>query len=169
MAGINKFNYYCRDSSYKFHFILWNNNVIKYISPEITPPGTGAQSYTPASPVTYEAGWSIGAYADVAFPIAWKIDETYNFFYKTGITTTPSVNDTISFTNIPGRMYSMNGEVNGDIVVGNPAVQQTADDNGPGDFVMKDVNNNTLAPAPDATGCLFGFLGKGIIPSVRNC
>ena len=119
---ITKFNYYAGTSTNAFEFMLFStSSVLEYESPSITPPGTGLQSYTPASPVPYSTGWYIGVYNFTTGVVTYNTAATSTNYYSASGSGNLALLGTATWQGHTARQYSMNGEHYGTVVIGTPA------------------------------------------------
>jgi hypothetical protein len=103
---LTTFSYYAANAN-SFEFVLVDGaNVVKWISPTITPAGVGLQTYNINVPVT--AGWNLGVHFDSTGTIPFD-------FVGAPATYTPNnngmpiVGQTLSVEGTSGRTYSWNG------------------------------------------------------------
>jgi hypothetical protein len=61
-GSLTIFKYYALEQAPIRFILVDGSNVVKWVSDEITPPGTGINVFTPASPVLVQAGWNLGVY-----------------------------------------------------------------------------------------------------------
>lgn len=59
---LTEFHYYAANQGAFRFFLVNGSGVIQWVSDEITPPGVGANLFTPASPVSVQKGWNVGLY-----------------------------------------------------------------------------------------------------------
>lgn len=104
-GALNTFSYYAANTN-PFRFVLVDEgDVVKWLSNEITPPGTGAQSWPLSTPVPVEPGWNLGLY----FAQTGTVPFTYigaPAYYEPNNAGVPFVGETLSYAGSSGRVYS---------------------------------------------------------------
>ena len=102
---LTSFSYYAANTN-PFEFVLVDStNVVKWVSPTVTPAGTGAQTY--AAVVAVQAGWNLGVHFDSTGTIP---------FDYTGLPATytpnnngmPVVGNALTVEGTSNRVYSWN-------------------------------------------------------------
>ena len=112
---ITDLNYYAANTN-PFRFVLIDSvaggNVL-WVSPDITPAGVGAATFTPSVPVPVQAGNAIGIYSDSYGVIPFDLNTPY--FAGSGPDPftlynepVPAAGDTLPFVGITDRDYSYN-------------------------------------------------------------
>ena len=101
---LNTFSYYAANTN-PFRFVLVDElNVVQWVSDEITPPDTGAQSLTP-TPVYVEPNWNLGLYFKLTGTVPY-ISPGAPAFYEYGGAGVPILGETLSYQASQGRIYS---------------------------------------------------------------
>jgi hypothetical protein len=105
---INTFSYYAANNNVFRFIIVDENNIVKWVSEEITPTVVpGVNTYTPSSSITVMGGWNVGLYFASFGTITW--DNTGAIAdYMGNNSGLPIVGDDLSlvFAGSVGRTYS---------------------------------------------------------------
>ncbi len=103
---LTTFSYYAVNTN-SFEFVLVDSaNVVKWISPTITPAGTGLQTYNINVPVT--AGWNLGVHFDQTGTIPFDYIGA-PATYTPNNNGMPTVGVALTVQGTSNRMYSWNG------------------------------------------------------------
>lgn len=105
---IASFGYYAANMNLFSFVVVSNQNVVKYVSPEITPSAVGAGTYTPLSPVSVSAGDNLGVYFASTGTIPFENTGASAMWTANG-SGMPTVGMTLSQTTSGSRTYSIAG------------------------------------------------------------
>ncbi len=104
-GSLSTFSYFATDTN-PFEFVLVDSgNVVKYISPTITPPSTGPQTYS--ATVQAQIGWNLGVHFDQTGTIPFDLMGV-PAAYTANQSGLPVVGSTLSVAGTSGRTYSWN-------------------------------------------------------------
>jgi len=99
------FSYYATSTS-PFRFLLVDgNNVVKWMSDQITPPQLGANNFTPAAQIGVKQGWDLGVYFTATSSIPFEVSGA-SAFYTDNNSGQPSADNTLNFVGSSSRTYS---------------------------------------------------------------
>jgi hypothetical protein len=114
---VTDFNYYAANTK-SFKFVVIDSVAgahVLWVSPDITPSGVGAATFTPAVPVPVQAGNLIGIYSDSTGVIPFTLNSAAfagsgpDPFTNPG-QPNPTVGATLAFVGITDRDYSYNAD-----------------------------------------------------------
>lgn len=107
---ITSFTYYAANTNPFSFVVVSSTNVVEYVSPLITPSGTGEQTYEPASPIEVSVGDNIGMYfqSTGTIPFDYVGDPAIYTPNNNGM---PMVGDTLTVEGTSGRTYSLSATV----------------------------------------------------------
>ena len=104
-GGLNTFSYYASNTN-AFRFVLVDSaNKVLWISDQITPAGTGIQTFTPVSPVVVHAGDNLGLYftSTGTIPFEYAGNPAQYMPNNSGL---PTVGQTLAYESSNNRTYS---------------------------------------------------------------
>jgi len=103
---LSSFGYFAANQN-PFRFVLVDpSNTVQWVSDQITPPGTGAQSFTPTpSPVSVQAGWNLGVYFSATGTIPFEQTGAPAQYTSNG-SGLPTVGGALSIAGNDARTYS---------------------------------------------------------------
>ena len=107
---ITSFTYYAANTN-PFSFVVVDSaNIVQYVSPLITPSGTGVQTYIPATPIAVSAGDNIGMYFSLTgtIPFDYVGDPAVYTPNNNGV---PVVGLPLTVEGTSGRTYSLSATV----------------------------------------------------------
>ena len=107
-GALNTFSYYAAKTN-PFRFVLVDEfSVVQWVSEEITPPGTGAQSWSSLTPVPVEPGWNLGLYFKLKGTVPFNYESIIGApaWYEPNNFGLPEVGDTLSYQGSSKRIYS---------------------------------------------------------------
>lgn len=61
-GDLTTFSYYASKTNHFRFVVVDEDDVVKWVGGEITPPSVGVHTYTPGTPVHVEEGWNVGMY-----------------------------------------------------------------------------------------------------------
>jgi hypothetical protein len=109
---LTRFDYHAVNA-YPLRFVLVDqSNVVQWVSDEITPPGTGVQSFAPAVPVAARKGWNVGLYfASTGKRFNGTVPYEYTgapAYYRSNLSGSPlpAVGKTLVYEGASNRIYS---------------------------------------------------------------
>jgi len=102
---LDSFSYYAANTN-PFRFVLVDNtNKVLWVSSEITPPGTGVQTFIPVSPVSVQSGDNLGLYFKSTGTIPFESTGSLAS-YTSGGYGVPVMNSTLTINGTDSRTYS---------------------------------------------------------------
>jgi hypothetical protein len=105
-GALNTFSYYAANTN-PFRFVLVDGSaVVKWVSEEITPPDTGAQSWPSSTPVLVEPGWNLGLYFKLTGTVPYIYPAGAPAWYEYANAGVPIVGETLYYQNFSNRIYS---------------------------------------------------------------
>lgn len=106
MTGeLTSFGYYASNTN-PFRFVVVDGvNVVKWISPQITPAGVGVHTFIPGSPVQVNVGWNVGLYFVSTGTIPFEFSGA-SAMYTANNSGLPTVGIALSFVGSSSRTYS---------------------------------------------------------------
>jgi uncharacterized protein YjdB len=105
-AQVDTFSYWASNLN-PFRFIFVDGaGMVKYVSDQVTPAATGMNTFTPASPVSVQAGWNLGAYFASTGTIPFESSGSHALATGNG-SGLPTVGMTLSTFDAGSRTYSM--------------------------------------------------------------
>ncbi|MCJ7790038.1 MAG: hypothetical protein MUP69_07630 [Candidatus Atribacteria bacterium] len=116
---LTTYSYYAANTN-PFRFVLVDElDVVQWVSEQITPPGTGVQSWNPSTPGYVEPNWNLGLYfaSTGTVPFSYTGDPAW---YKPNNSGLPVVGETLSYEGSSNRIYSF--VATGDVVPSVPTI-----------------------------------------------
>lgn len=104
---LSTFSYYAANTN-PFEFVIVDSsNVVKWISPKITPSAIGVNTWSSLSPVAVQAGWNLGAHFDSTgtVPLNWGGAPATYTPNGNGM---PTVGSALTVEGMSNRTYSWN-------------------------------------------------------------
>ena len=104
-GALNTFSYYAANTN-SFRFVLVDElDVVQWVSDSITPPGTGAQAFSPSTPVNVEPDWNLGLYfaSTGTVPFQYAGDPAWYGYGNAGV---PIVGYKLIYQSSSNRIYS---------------------------------------------------------------
>jgi hypothetical protein len=114
---ITDLNYFAANT-HSFRFVLLDSTTgshVLWVSPDITPSGVGAATFTPAIPIPVHAGNAVGVYSDSTGVIPFTLNSAQFQGsgpdpFTNGGNPVPVVGGTVPFVGITDRDYSYNAD-----------------------------------------------------------
>ena len=102
---LSAFSYYATSTS-SFEFVLVNSsNVVQWVSPIITPPALGLNSWLPVTPINVQAGWNLGVHFDATGTIPFDSSGALAAYTPNG-NGLPLASSTLTIEGTTNRTYS---------------------------------------------------------------
>ncbi len=102
---LTKFKYYAANTNSFRFLVVDTDNIVKWISPKITPRSTGANTYIPATPVKVKKDWRVGMYFASTGTIPFE-QTGQPAYYTNNNNGKPSVGSKLNFAGNSNRIYS---------------------------------------------------------------
>jgi hypothetical protein len=104
-GALNAFKYYAGNTN-SFRFVIVDgSNVVKYVSPQVTPSATGVGTFMPSSPVSVQKDWNIGLYFPSTGTVPFEAVGT-SAPYTLANSGQPAVGGILSYDSSAQRTYS---------------------------------------------------------------
>jgi hypothetical protein len=105
-GALNTFSYYAKNTN-PFRFVLVDEfSVVQWVSEEITPPGTGAQSWPSSTPVPVELGWNLGLYFKLNGTVPFRYIGDNPALYEGYNAGLPELGELLTYVGSSKRVYS---------------------------------------------------------------
>ncbi len=123
------FQYFASNTN-PFEFILVDpSGVVEWVSPIITPAGTGVQTYIPTTNVPVQAGWNLGAHFDSTGTVPFSLTGA-PASYTPNNNGTPVVENPLTIEGISDRTYAWNATISSEKLITSHTITASSDSNG---------------------------------------